>query len=208
MKLVNLSLKIFIGIILVTLVFSFNTENKSAVSASVSSSSSSESNLNHGIFLRKYKKVVSKSKTTNTNLNKNQNRAKTSVATNKFAKKVNNTPVNNTPSTPNQPTGGNNQKTIKIDGPILHKGWIKYYKIFGKSGLELKHPDFFKENSQFFEQPKYFPNADLNSKRDGIYQFIRDKNYFFLHLFENMISINSSLNVNKKFIKLNLNIIG
>ena len=175
MKLVNLSIKIFIGIILCTIVFSLNSENKSANTASVAT----ESNLNHGIFLNdklfKYKnakKSLSKTKS------KNAEEAKLTVK-------------KQTPPAPKTTTA----KPVVVNGPILQKGWIKYFKFSGKGGSSVKHPDSFKENKQFYEQSKFFTNATLKEKNNGIFEFIRDPHFFFLHLFEHIITLNSSLHV-------------
>ena len=180
MKLVNLSIKIFIGIILCTIVFSLNSENKSANTASVAT----ESNLNHGIFLNdklfKYKnakKSLSKTKT------KNAEEAKLTV------KKQTPAPAPKTTAPAKAP--------LVINGPILQKGWIKYFRFSGKGGSSVKHPDSFKENKQFYEQSKFHPNVTLQEKQNGIFEFIRDPHFFFLHLFEHIIALNSSLHVRK-----------
>lgn len=218
MKLVNLSIKICIGIILCTIVLSNSSENQNEISSTSSSSSASELNLNHGIFLNdklfKYKnakKALSKSKNKNLAKNKNTstlNMKGKSANTNLSKTNLKKTPGNNNNKASNNAASqsahaanqNNPGKTKQIEGPILHKGWIKYFKYSGKEGNGTKHPDSFKENRQFFEQPKYFPNANLKQKKDGQYEFIRDANFFFLHLFENNLSINSSLHVreNKK----------
>ena len=75
----------------------------------------------------------------------------------------------------------------------MQKGWIKYFRFSGKNGSSVKHPDSFKENKQFYEQAKFFPNATLKEKKDGFFEFIRDPHFFFLHLFEQIITLNSSL---------------
>jgi hypothetical protein len=94
---------------------------------------------------------------------------------------------------------GSNQKSGQPSGPILQKGWIKFFKFSTRYGTVL--PNSFTINTQFYEQKKYFPNADLKKKVDGVYEFIRDNKFFFLHLFENKLSINSSLfNKNRKVI--------
>jgi hypothetical protein len=188
MKLVNLSIKILVGIILFTFIISLSSENKSTIT------STSESNLSHGIFLNdklfKYK-----------NLKKNQGKIKSTAKLSSLSRNKNPTqtatpnPTSNQPSAPSSKLG--NQSTTKNtdSGLILHKGWIKYFKYYGKNGVSTKYPNSFKENKQFFEQSKYFPNADLKAKKDGIYEYISDPNYFFLDLFENSVTINSSLQV-------------
>merc|ERR1712032_295563 len=184
MKLVNLSIKFFIGIILFTTVFSSNSENTSAVTVS----SSNESNLNHGIFLNN---KIFKSKSAKNALSKSK--SKNAVSANITVKKVTPTTKTTAPKTSNNQSSGNNAKPQVINGPILQRGWVKYFKFSGKGGSGVKHPDSFKENKQFYEQYKFFPNANLKEKKDGIFKFIRDPNYFFLHLFEQIITINSSL---------------
>lgn len=210
MKLVNLSIKVFIGFALFTMIFTFSTstENKSNLKSSVSAkasatvsatstatvSSESEMNLNHGIFLNdrlfKYKnakKNLSKTKSRSLNKNPPQNQNQAKKSTNQ----------NNNQNNQGKPNGNSNGKTKTFEGPILHKSWIKYFKYSGKVGMESSHPNSFKINRQFYEQPKYFPNADLKTKKDGFYEYIRDPKYFFLHLFENMVGITSSRHVNK-----------
>jgi len=221
MKLVIFPIKIFIGIILLTCVITFSTENKSksAITSTAASSSSSESNMNHGIFLnarlfknKNLKKNLSKSKSKTASTNKNTvaNKAATTTA----AKTKSSTTLKNPNPNPNPPkkpenaqsnVANNKQKTHVFEGPILHKGWIKFFKYSAKNGVDAKHPNSFKENRQFFEQAKHFPNADLKTKKDGFFEFIRDNHYFFLSLFENLIAINSSLYVRTlNFFLLNL----
>jgi len=219
MKLVIFPIKIFIGIILLTCVITFSTENKSksAITSTAASSSSSESNMNHGIFLnarlfknKNLKKNLSKSKSKTASTNKNTvaNKAATTTA----AKTKSSTTLKNpNPNPPKKPenaqsnVANNKQKTHVFEGPILHKGWIKFFKYSAKNGVDAKHPNSFKENRQFFEQAKHFPNADLKTKKDGFFEFIRDNHYFFLSLFENLIAINSSLYVRTlNFFLLNL----
>ena len=219
MKLVIFPIKIFIGIILLTCVITFSTENKSksAITSTAASSSSSESNMNHGIFLnarlfknKNLKKNLSKSKSKTASTNKNTvaNKAATTTAAKTKSSTTLKNPNPNPPKKPeNAPSNvaNNKQKTHVFEGPILHKGWIKFFKYSAKNGVDAKHPNSFKENRQFFEQAKHFPNADLKTKKDGFFEFIRDNHYFFLSLFENLIAINSSLYVRTlNFFLLNL----
>lgn len=205
MKLVNLSIKIFVGIVLISFIVASNTENKNELTSTTSSES--ENNLNHGIFLNdklfKYKNAkkasLSKSKL-NTAKAKNQIAKKTTTtSTTKNAKVANsNTATVKSTSTANTKSNNNPNSHHVMDGAILHKGWIKYIKFSVKNGNESNHPTIFKENRQFTEQPKYFPNANLQSKKNGIYEFIRDPNYFLLFVFENHVNIVSSLQVRIK----------
>ena len=196
MKLVNLSIKIFISIILVTFIVASTTEN----SAEMTSTVSSESELNHGIFLNnkvfKYKNakkaVLTKTKAKTAAVAKNQVANKVAVKKAATTTSTNTNKVANTAAVKKQTPTYNSEKTINSDGPILHKCWVQYFKyaeVGGKKNLG------FKENLQFYEQPKFFPNADLNTKKDGLWEYIRTKNSFFLHLFESMVSFTSSRHV-------------
>jgi len=97
--------------------------------------------------------------------------------------------------------GRNDEKPWELEGPILQQSWIKYFKYTVKDGNKNILPSNFKENEQFFEQAKYFPNANLEEKKNGIYKYNRDSKFFILYLFENLISINSSLYVKINSIK-------
>lgn len=180
MKLVNLSIKILVGIILLTFIISSSSENKSKITST--STVATESNLNHGIFLND---KVFKYKNLKKNLNRIRSKSEPAAAPIAPA----------TPSAPSDPTstGGNQSAKKQESGPILERGWIKYFRYKGKNGI----PKEFKVNNQFYEQSKYFPNANLKAKKDGMNQYISDKNYFFFFLFENSFTINSSLLVRK-----------
>lgn len=195
MKLVNLSIKLFVGIVLVTFIVASSTENSSEMTSTVSS----ESELNHGIFLNdklfKYKNTkkaaLTKSKAKTTAVTKSQaTTAKKATTSNKVAAKKD--IVSGTDQTKNLKTHMS-EKTIKEDGPILQKCWMKYFK--NTIDKQNKNVSFI-ENRQFFEQPKYYPNYNRDAKLNGEWEFIRDKHFFRIHLFENMISVTTSRHVN------------
>jgi hypothetical protein len=192
MKLINLPIKFFIGIILLTIIFCNNSENKNSITVTLTTNLQEKNNLNHGIFLTE---KLFKSKLANKNLSKkSMTVTKTNILTKEKEKEKGKSKIN---LTKNKTTKLNNQSNnpISFTGPILHKSWIKYIKFSGKLGLKKNLPTSFNENEQFFQQMKYFPKANLESKKDNLYEYIRDKQYFFLYLFENVISINSSLQV-------------
>lgn len=198
MKLVNFSIKIFIGLLLlISVAVCFKTEN------TFSSESRSETALNHGIFMKdkvfkyKGKKAVSKSKSFSTK--KASSNSKNRLEQSPLPSATAPTPAaasaaaGSASSSSNSSSSGSN-KSAQPSGPILHKGWIKFFKFSTRYGTVL--PNSFSINTQFYEQLKYFPNADLKKKVDGVFEFIRDNKFFFLHLFENKLTINSSLHVN------------
>jgi hypothetical protein len=208
MKLVNLTIKVLIGIILLTFIISLSSENKSKITSTLTSTSTitstSQSNLNHGIFLNdkvfKYKNLkknlgMIKSKSSSGTGSRDPTQTATPNAS------VNANPNNspNPTSTQSSAEGNKDANMNKDSGSILHQGWVKYFKYYAKNGNAISYPDSFRENKQYYEQSKYFPNADLKAKKNGIYEHISDPKYFFLHLFENLVTINSSLYVNNYY---------
>lgn len=197
MKLVILP-KIFIAIILLTFVLSNNTENKGTSSNSLESKEKNELNLNHGIFLNqklfKSKAATAKKAT----IKKSKAKNKTSKSNLSSANKSKNNPSSTSGSnTPQNNKNNSNSKSMDLSGPILNQGWIKYFKYSGKNGQKMNVSGF-KENEQFYEQRKFFPNVDLKEKKNGNFEYIRDKEYFFFSLFESVLSINSSLHFKER----------
>jgi len=98
-----------------------------------------------------------------------------------------------------QPTG--NTKTTTYKSPILAELWVKYFK-YTNAQLNVKTPKTFFVNSGYYQQSRLYPNVDYNKGKD----FIRDKNYFYLSVFEKSLVLNSSKMVNKLKILFNLKI--
>jgi len=135
-----------------------------------------KANLNSEIFLRekvfKYKNVK-KTSAHNSNTNQNTSAIKSSIKTNAKTR----------------------VKEIKIKGAILHKGWVKYFK-YSDGAINAPLPKGFEINPEFDDQKKSHRDEDFKQKNlDGTFDLIRDKNYFYLHLFENVVTINSSREV-------------
>jgi hypothetical protein len=86
-------------------------------------------------------------------------------------------------------------KQEKNGSSVLFSGWVKFLK-YNENVEANKTPKLFTENNLFFEQPKLYPNQDLNVLDiDGQAKFIRDKNYFWLNVFKGSVNIISSKTV-------------
>lgn len=188
MKLVNLSTKIFLGIILANIIFAICAENTNTANLSNKNKIKEKNHVNSEIFLTekvfKYKnakKLNLKSTYTsrsNTNLShKNTVQAKVKMET------ISLNQIQNKALDP------------EITGPVLHQGWIKYFK-YSDGVLNAPLPKGFDVNPEFAQQKKNFPDENFKEMNvDGTFDFIRDQHYFYLHLFENIIAINSSKQV-------------
>lgn len=90
-----------------------------------------------------------------------------------------------------------NNNNLNNNGSILFSGWVKYFKYRENDISVSNTPKTFIDNSEFNEQIKLFPNADLNEKdKDGKYKFIRDKSMFWINVFVDSINVISSKMVN------------
>lgn len=182
MKLFNLITKLVASVIIGNIIFAMCSENTNTnhLANKNTSTEKTKANLNSGIFLTekvfKYKNVK-KAAAHNSNQNQNTARTKSTVKSNTF----------------------NRVSDEEINGPILHKGWVKYFK-YSDGAINAPLPKGFEINPEFDEQKKYHRDEDYKqSNLDGTFDLIRDKNYFYLHLFENVVTINSSREVFNTF---------
>jgi len=199
MKLFTLPIKILLVIILENIFLAMCAENTitntntNTANLSNKNKSKEKVHVNSQIFLTtklfKYKNVKKSNlkstytSTANSNLS-NNNSAQAQIKT----------------ETNNQSSIKNKAMDPAITGPVLHEGWIKYFK-YSDGVLNAPLPTGFEINTEFREQKKYFPDEKYTERNnDGTYDFIRDQNYFYLHLFENFISIISSKQVIEFFL--------
>jgi hypothetical protein len=133
---------------------------------------SGQINLKGSLNSEKHKKTHFTKSLNSSSIKKEETNIKTNIKTN------------------TQPTG--NIKTEDFKSPILAELWVKYFK-YTNSELNIKSPKNFFVNIGYYQQSRLFPNADV-TKGD---EFIRDKNYFYLSIFENSFVFNSSKKVNK-----------
>lgn len=176
MKLINLVTKLIASVILGNIIFAMCSENTNTIQITNQNTFSEKAKVNSEIFLRekvfKYKNVK---KASTHNQNTIQNRAA----------------VKSTEKTKNK----NRVKDIETNGPILHQGWVKYFK-YSDGAINVPLPKGFEINTEFEEQKKYHRDENYSQKNlDGTYDLIRDKNYFYLNLFQNIVTINSSREV-------------
>jgi hypothetical protein len=176
MKLFNLVTKLIASVIIGNIIFAMCSENTNTIQSAIKNTFLEKANLNSEIFLRekvfKYKNVK-KASAHNSNTNQYTSAIKSSSKTNAKTR----------------------IKEIKIKGAILYKGWVKYFK-YSDGAINAPLPKGFEINPEFDEQKKSHRDEDFKQKNlDGTFDLIRDKNYFYLHLFENVVTINSSREV-------------
>ncbi len=84
-------------------------------------------------------------------------------------------------------------------GTIMHKGWVKYFKFTNQNVNKVTPKEFIK-NPAFYEQMKYFPKEDFTAKNsDGVYEYIRGENFFYLSIFPGYFIFNQSKKVKNCF---------
>ncbi len=186
MKLFNFITKLVASVIIGNVIFAVCSENTNTNQLTNKNTSLEKAKINSKIFLvakdLKYpsnkKKKLSKKKA---NFLQNTEAIK-KVQTEKTAEKT----AENTKQ-------GNGD--VETKGPILHHGWIKYFK-YSDGAINAPLPKGFEYNREFDEQKKYHRDEDYKQRNvDGTYSYIRDRNYFYLHLFENVVTIISSREV-------------
>ena len=188
MKLFTISIKILLGMMLGSMILVMCAENTNTANLSNKNKIKEKLHVNSGIFLTekafKYKNLKK------TNLKSTYtSRANANLTTKNSAQAKKKTETNAQHSIKNKALNA------EITGPVLHQGWIKYFK-YSDGVINAPLPKGFDINPEFADQKKYFPHEKYTEKNnDGTYDFIRDKNYFYLHLFENLIAINSSKKV-------------
>lgn len=180
MKLFNLVTKLVATVIIGNIIFTLCSENTNTIQLANKNKLTEKSNLNSGIFLRekvfKYKNVK-KAAAHGSNSNHNTAAIKSTAKTNT----------------------NNRVRDIETNGPILHQGWVKYFK-YSDGQVNAPLPKGFETNPEFDEQKKNHRDEDYSQRNtDGTFNYIRDKNYFYLNLFENVVTINSSREVFKFF---------
>jgi len=93
---------------------------------------------------------------------------------------------------------------LSKSGPILMHSWVKYFKysddFTDDKKLQLRisapSPKKFFVNSDFKEQMKYFPGQDYSQiDKDGENRFVKDKEFFYLVLYKNLVTIFSTKGV-------------
>jgi len=178
MKLFNLLIKTIISILILASIFINCFENTNTIQLQNKNTATEKSKLNSEIFLTekvfKYKNVK-KAKTENTFTS---NKAISNLKTSSKIKTENSL----------------KKKALDIEatGTVLYEGWIKYFK-YSEGVINSPLPKGFAINPEFQQQGKNFPNVDFKQKNsDGSYDYIRDETYFYLHLFQNILTINSS----------------
>lgn len=76
-------------------------------------------------------------------------------------------------------------------GPIYFKSWVKYFKYASDEYSGNKPRAFFK-NMEFYQQPRKYPNTDLNKQQDGLNMYIKSEMYFYMLVFYDRVQILSS----------------
>lgn len=191
MKLNTLSTKILLGIILGNIFLALCAENTNTASLSNKNQAKEKNHVNSEIFLTekvfKYKNAKKTNLKSTYTSRSNTNSAHKNAAQSQIKSETN-----------SMNTNKNKVLDPEVTGPVLHQGWVKYFK-YSDGVLNAPLPKGFDINPEFKEQKKHFPDEDYKERNpDGTYNFIRDQHYFYLHLFENIIAINSSKQVNFK----------
>lgn len=198
MKLFKMTKFLIFVIFFSNLLFSGCSENSNLNNNSNQISSQENSKLNGGIYLNenmeKHRKsrlsAESSSKNRNSNLNKSTNR--------KNALPNQENPVEEEPSPAlfqrSQPVS---EKPVDLpkSGPYVYEGWVKYFK-YTNEALTIFTPKEFIKNPAFYEQRKFFPKADFTKPNSaGVYDYIRNQNYFYLTFFPGYFVFNQSKKV-------------
>jgi len=192
MKLFNNFLKFLVSIFIVNFISVMCFENTNTALMNNKNTFTENSKLNGGIFMTervfKYKNVKKA---------RAENRHNTRYTSNI----QNNNGLNLNSGIKTQTTLNKKAKMIDGNQPILFRAWIKYFK-YSDGIINTPVPKGFNFNPEFYEQKKYYPNDDYQKRnKEGQYDFIRDKNYFYLTLFQKALVFNSNKIVNS-FINL------
>lgn len=76
-------------------------------------------------------------------------------------------------------------------GPVYYKGWIKYFKYDADENQQQRPTTFFK-NTEFYQQSRKYPNADVTQKEDGMYKYIKNEMFFYVVLNYDSVNIMAS----------------
>jgi hypothetical protein len=179
MKLFTITKVLIFVLFTSNLLLSGCSENLNSNNNSNQNLSQENSKLNGGIYLKenleKHKKTRLGSEYTSKNRNSNLNKA-----TNKKGNLSN--------------QAANTERPVEL-GPIIHEGWVKYFK-FTNEALNVVTPKEFIKNPAFYEQKRYFPNVDFTKANpDGTYDYIKAENFFYLSIFPNYFVFNQSKEV-------------
>ena len=198
MKLLKFTKILIIMIFTSNLLFSYCSENSNANNNL--NQNFSQENLKDGIYLNekmeKHRKARLAFEYTSKNHNSNLNKA----ANRKNVLSNQENPLLQggfSPDTIQKNQAVNPQKNVELQksGPIVHEGWVKYFKFTNEALTDLTPKEFIK-NPAFYEQRKFYPKADFSkANTNGVHEFIRNENYFYLSIFPGYLVFNQSKKV-------------
>jgi len=179
------------------LLYSDCSENTNKNNNSNLNLSQENSKLNGGIYLNESMEKHRKARFTAeySSKNRNSNLNKAASKKNVMLNKETNIPQGGFSPAGLQKSESQKPVVLQKSGPIVHQGWVKYFK-YTNEALSVLTPKQFITNTGFYEQKKFFPKDDFTKTNDeGVHEFIKNENYFYFTIFPGYFVFNQSKKV-------------